>query len=512
MTTENTSSGFRRDLIASYASQGYVSVVTIFAVPLQAKAVGAEGFGLIGLMAVLQAWFFLLDFGRVAMVTRVSAQALVHASKGFALHIILPSTVRRMGSTALLGALAVLLLSEYAADYWSELKNIDPEQLAMCVRLIGAIVAVRFLSEVYRGTLTGLGHIAWLAGFNAVTGTLKNLAVLPLIAWAGQSEPAVIFFYFQLGIAALECSVLAIVAYGLLRNLRHGSICVDPAGYPATRFAWQMSAAAFLWVLVSQLDKMLLAGMLPLEQFGLFSLVTVLANGILLIAIPFGMLVPVRLTALGGPATEGALRFYRMVSRWAVVAVGAAAAVLVMHGSEVLKLWTGNPVVVAEASALLRYYALGNAVMAIAAFPYYLQFASGNLALHVRGQVLFAVALAPLMFVAVSKFGMTGAGAAWMIINMLYALVWIPLVHSRYSPRLNRHWLVEDVMPPVLGACGGAAVAALVAPPTTRSLLALWVGGAVSLALLGAFFGAHLARRWWGVEPITQDREEDAKA
>ena len=73
MTTENTSSGFRRDLIASYASQGYVSVVTIFAVPLQAKAVGAEGFGLIGLMAVLQAWFFLLDFGRVAMVTRVSA-------------------------------------------------------------------------------------------------------------------------------------------------------------------------------------------------------------------------------------------------------------------------------------------------------------------------------------------------------------------------------------------------------------------------------------------------------
>lgn len=51
----------KKNILANYLSQIYVSLVGIVMVPVYVKYMGAEAYGLIGFYAMLQAWFQLLD-------------------------------------------------------------------------------------------------------------------------------------------------------------------------------------------------------------------------------------------------------------------------------------------------------------------------------------------------------------------------------------------------------------------------------------------------------------------
>ena len=53
----------KRNILANYASQIYVTLISIVMVPLYLRYMGAEAFGLVGFFATLQMWFNLLDMG-----------------------------------------------------------------------------------------------------------------------------------------------------------------------------------------------------------------------------------------------------------------------------------------------------------------------------------------------------------------------------------------------------------------------------------------------------------------
>lgn len=481
----------RRHMVASYLSQGYVSVIGIFAVPLQVAAIGVEGFGLVGVLAMLQAWFLLLDFGRVALVTRVSAHVAVHPCGRPQLQQTLQNAEHLVMPVAVAGALLIISTAGIAASRWISVQQMNPEHIAICLCLMGAVVATRLVSELYRGVLVGMAHLTLLAGCSAVMATLRNIAVLPIVA-ISPLEPVVTFFSFQLLSCLLECSTLIFIVRRKLRDKSNLSVRAVPLVPMAhEQFAWQMSAAALIWVLVSQFDKMLLTGLLPLDQFGIFNMVLVLANGVGLIAAPFGMLAPARLTSLGGAQSPDAIAFYRTASRWTAVLVGAVAAVLALHAREALYLWTGRAVLADQASTLLMCYVLGNAVLAISALPYFLQFSSGQLQFHLFGSLLFAVSHILLMIWGTQRFGMDGAGYAWLITNLLYVAFWIPIAHGRLDERLHWCWLGKDVLPALAGAGLGALLGGLIPAPSTRLALALWMTVALSLALVGAWICAQ---------------------
>lgn len=484
---------FRGDLLVSYLSQGYVSAISIVAVPLQAAAIGVEGFGFIGLMATLQIWFFLLDFGRVAFLTRKSAKSLNSFGNIIDLRRDLRQSEKWIGAAGFLGAGTLFLISDYLSINWLKTDQISPARTSECIKIIGALIAIRLFGELHRGVLLGQGRIIWLAGFNALTMTLRNLAVIPLIWWFGAENPELIFLKFQLLISIGECMALVAVSNSQLRSVNPSATRFTPL-ISEKRFAWEMWLAAILWVLVSQLDKILLSKILTLAQFGVFSLVLVLASSVSLIAMPFSTLVPVRLTALGGVKSEEGLLFYFTASRWASISVSTISIVLAMYSYEILLLWTGSPNLAREGEGILFYYALGNAIMTISAFPYYIQFSHGKLDLHLKGSLIFTIALIPILFFSTAAWGMNGAGIAWLTINLIYALLWTPIIHRRQGRKLHYTWLIVEVLPPILGAMAGALLAGLIEPSKNRILLGIWFAGATCLTFSLSFATSYLVK------------------
>jgi O-antigen/teichoic acid export membrane protein len=50
-------SSLKRNILANYVSQFYVTIIGIVAMPLYLRYLGVEAYGLVGFFAMLQAWF-----------------------------------------------------------------------------------------------------------------------------------------------------------------------------------------------------------------------------------------------------------------------------------------------------------------------------------------------------------------------------------------------------------------------------------------------------------------------
>lgn len=65
---------FKRNILANYVSQIYVTLIGIVMVPMYVRYMGAEAYGLVGFFAMLQAWFQLLDMGLTPTMARETAR------------------------------------------------------------------------------------------------------------------------------------------------------------------------------------------------------------------------------------------------------------------------------------------------------------------------------------------------------------------------------------------------------------------------------------------------------
>lgn len=143
---------------------------------------------------------------------------------------------------------------------------------------------------------------------------------------------------------------------------------------------------------------------------------------------------------------DGLIRVYRQATQLVTVIAGAASITAAFYAEPLLWAWTGNKLLAHQAAPILVLYAIGNGILAVSAFPYYLQYAKGNLRLHLIGNAMFVVLLIPSIIWAASQYGGVGAGYVWLVMNVIYFVAWVPLVHSRFEPGLNKLWFARDVL------------------------------------------------------------------
>ncbi len=442
----------RRNILASYATQIYVTLVGILILPLYLKHMGAEAYGLVGFFTMLQAWFNLLDMGLTPTVARETARFRGGATDALSYRRLLRALQLIFFVVAFVGGGAMFIFSGLIADGWLKVQTLPLAQVQLALQLMAVGVALRWMSGLYRGCISGSEELVWLGGFNAFVATLRFVGVLPILIWVGHSPAA--FFSYQLFVAVVELAGLAVKAYGLFPAVPPGQkLGWSPASLfvpikPMLKFSLTIAFTSSVWVLVTQTDKLVLSKLLPLADYGYFTLAVLAASGVMMISGPIsGALLPrmARLQAEGDEA--GLISLYHKATQMVAVIAIPACLVLAFFAEQVLWVWTGDAYVAAQAAPVLRLYALGNGFLAMTAFPYYLQFAKGDLKLHLIGNALFMLLLIPSIVWATSRYGVTGAGYAWLGSNAVYFFAWVPLVHGRLLKGLQVQWLSQDIGP-----------------------------------------------------------------
>lgn len=489
-------------LLSSYLSQAYVSLIGIVLMPIYLRYLGAEGVGLVGLHVMTVALLPLLDFGLSSVLSRDMSRFRAGALSVDVAWARLSSLMRLFALLAAALVLVVVMFRHVLVADWLRLDMLAPEDAEYCLMTIAIAAALRWLGGVYRAVLVGLEEQARVNGLALVLATIRHVGVVPVLAWYDPS--ATTFFSYQVLTGLLELLVWRHAVGMALPSPR------DRAGFrwsTGLRDAWSMAGGlTFLtvsWVLFNQAERLILSRMLSLPEFGCFSLVVSLAGGILILMPPLTQVVQPRLTAL---FAEGRLDLvadlYRAATQGAAALFATAGGWLAMFAEPILFAWLGDAAIAREGAPILFWYGLANALAGLLSLPFMLQFASGDLRLHVLGNTVVVLVGLPLLVIASIDYGAVGAGTVLCMLRLSFLLLWVPRIHRQFLPSGGRRWLTLDVAPIVIAVLGSLTILAFLLP-TESSRLASGVsviaagGAALVIGLLVGSMTRKTLQTWW---------------
>jgi len=179
------------------------------------------------------------------------------------------------------------------------------------------------------------------------------------------------------------------------------------------------------------------------------------------------------------------------------VVILPAAIVVALFSSEILLLWTGDPITVANTHLVVSILIVGTALNGLMNLPYALQLAYGWTTLAFYINIIASIVLVPMIYFLSKHYGLVGAASAWLILNSGYVLITNQIMHQRLLPDEKWRWYLNDVGAPMLAALIVAVAWRLMvseAPTRVGILLYLLVTSATTL--LAASFATHITRRW----------------
>lgn len=442
----------KKNILANYASQLYVTGIGILILPLYIQYMGAEAYGLVGFFTMLQAWFGLLDMGLTPTIGRETARYHGGAMSVLDYRRLFRALSVIFFSIAALGGGALWVMAGPISAKWLQATEISMSVVMLSVQIMALSVALRWLSGLYRGVITGAERIIWLSGFNIVIATLRFVAVFLTMHLYGFIPT--VFFIHQFIVAVLELAGLIFMSYRLLPTTK---LLGEPIGWsiqpikPLLKFALTIAFTSSAWVLLTQSDKLILSGILSLADYGLFTLAVLVANGILIVSGPISNSIMPRMARLHSEGNnEEVIRVYRHATKLTSLIAGAITIILVFLSEPIVFAWTGDNKIAKEVAPVLQLYAIGNGCLVISAFPYYLQYAVGNLRYHLIGNLITLLMFIPAIIAAAILYGSLGAGYAWLIVNALFLLIWVAYVHRKLNKNLHTKWLLLDVIAIVL--------------------------------------------------------------
>ncbi|EWC42643.1 lipopolysaccharide biosynthesis protein [Stutzerimonas stutzeri] len=476
----------------NYLGQAYALLIGILILPFYLGHLGAEAYGLIGFFAVLQAWLQLLDAGMspalVRQVAHYRGQGDIAARPGPAGRL-LRSFELLLLPIALAASVAIYLASGWIAHTWLQARELSPGTIMQCISLMGLMVGMRLYVTLYKSGLQGVELHGWLNAANMLIATLRYFGGLFLVAYVSQ-EP-LHFFVFQTAVTLVETLAFAGKAYAQLASPRLFSGIDWRVVRPVLPFAGGMCFTSLLWIVLTQLDKVLLSKVLLLKEYGYFSLVALITTGIMTLTNPLVQTLLPRMTML---VAEGRIdemeKLYLNASRFVCSVLFPMAAVIAWHGQSLIFAWTGDPLAAEWSARMLLWYAPGSALMAVGAFQFYLQYAYGQLRLHIWYSVISTAISVPIVVYAALVHGAYGAALAWFFLRLATFMVWPPMVHRRFARDLHRTWLSEMLRITAMTALGlliGEPLFALIVSENRFEILvALATSGSICLLLVAA--------------------------
>ena len=435
------------NISVSLASQIYISIVGVIALPILLKLLGPETYGLIGFFATLQAVFAMLDLGLTPTAAREASKFRANRANECD-HLALMKSIEFLFFLIAVIGLCVLLMSVNGlAKNWLDYENLTIGEVQYSLRMIAFIIVIRWMTGFYRSILSGHEQIVFISFYYSFFQTTKFIFVIPYLLFT--STTAQSFFQFQLTVSIVEIAGLAFIAYKHLPNVKGKfSIFFDYRSLKTTwKFSLTIATTAIIWVAITQSDKLLLSKYLTLQEYGYFSLAVAAAAGILLISGSISGVIMPRLTVL--EASNNKIEFervYRMATRFVTIGCGSLTVVMAIFSKEFLYVWTNDPIITQKMGKVFTLYTMGNLCAALSAFAYYLQYAKGDLSKHLYFNLCYVVFLLPVNYFAIRLFGATGSATVWLSSNILFLLFWVGYIHSIFQPNLKIAWLKEDVL------------------------------------------------------------------
>lgn len=438
---------FKKNTFFNYVGRAYSALIGLFVLPLYLSYLTVEAFGLIGFFMIISGWLSMIEVGLSYLMTREAAK-LKSSEKGlFELKSILRTVEFFFLIFSLLIFFSALFSKNWIANSWINASEIGFDTVVFSLLIISILSGLKLTVSMYKGLINGYEDQVWLNIFNIWINTMKFVGGLLFVAYF--STNIMHYFVYQFFIAVIEILVIINRVYLVFPRSK---VWIYPS-YSSVKKNIPFISAIFyssaLWVIFTQIDKLLLSYLLTLKEFGYYTLVFVLVNGMaLVISTPLADAIKPRMVSLFEKNKINELiSIYRNSSRLISVLSFTLFGLIAVYSFEVLYLWSGNIEAAKWGAEILFWYSLGSGMLMLSYFQFYLQFAYGNLKYHVIGSTYFGTLQIIVMIIATIKFHALGAAIAWFWLQLIYFVVWPTFIHRKFIPGVHKYWIMQDVIP-----------------------------------------------------------------
>src|SRR5438552_873059 len=495
----------RRNIIANIAGRGWTALLSLAVVPVYIHFLGIEAFGLIGFFLSLMAMLSLLDLGLGTALNRQFARYSMQSGKAQEMRDLLRTLEIIYWLIGIAIGVAIAALAPVIAAYWLKPQQLSAETVAQALAMMGVAFACQWPRALYSGGLMGLQRQVAFNLLSSITGTANNVGGVLIVWLVSPSIQAYIAWFMAISLADTLLTGLLLwqsLPDASTRPAFRGHLLAD-----IWRFAAGMTGISVMSVVLTQLDKMILVKVLPLDAFGYYSLASRVAGGISYVTGPVCAAFFPRFSQLATKSdTQELTRLYHRGCQLMSVLIAPPAVVLTLFSYELLLVWTQDRSIAENSHLMLSLLVAGSALNAIASLPYSLQLAHGWTQLALAVNTAAVLLLAPLIYFMSMRYGGVGAALVWVIFNALFAFVVVYLMHRRLLKGELWRWYHLDVGRPLIAAASIGGLWNFLIPTFESGWLSLSSLVLASIAMFAAAIIAapeirSLTIRWLAEQP-----------
>lgn len=420
-------------------------------VPLYIKFMGVESYGLVGIYASLQVLSGVLDMGLSGTLSREMARLSVLPDKEQEVRNLARSMEIICWCVTLLIGILIIALAPFIANYWVRASALSIHTIEQALLIMGFALALQWPVGFYLGGLIGLQQQVLLNIINIGISTLRGAGAV-FVLW--MISPSIqTFFLWQIFVSVVHTFLLMTFFWRKLPKSGSRPVFQKQLLLGIWRFAAGIGGTTILGIILTQMDKLILSKMLPLEMFGYYALASLIAMSPLRLSGTMFFGIYPRFTQLVSLNEQESLRqLYHKGCQFMAVLILPVCIVVALYSYEIILIWTQNPVAAEKSHLLVSILIFGTALNVLMELPHALQWSFGWTKLSFFRNLLAVSLFVPLIIYMAANYGVVGAASVWLFLNIGYVLFEIPLMHHRLLCKEKWRWYWQDVLIPLAAA------------------------------------------------------------
>jgi O-antigen/teichoic acid export membrane protein len=411
-----------RNLLANYIGQFWRAVMAFAFIPIYIKLIGIESYGLIGFFAIFQSSLALFDMGMKPAVARETAKISENHDDESSHRVRnLLRSVELISIMIVLTLILVMFLSSsWIAINWLQSEFLDYEIIRKSIIIFAGISCLQFLESIYTSCLSGLQRQVRLNVLISGFATLKGVGAVFVLSFI--SPTIIAFFLWQLAVAIISLIVISYSLYSVLPRSNQATKFSLIEIQKIWKFAFGMLGITFVALMLTQLDKVLLSNILPLSDFGYYSLVGAVVAGLYFFVTPVTAAYFPKFVALIESKEQLLLKnAYHQSAELVAVLMGVTGVFLAFHAYSILLLWTQDPEIVNNTYYLLSILSISTIFNGVLWIPMQMQLAHGVTSITLKVAIVTMILTVPLFFILTPVY--QSVGAAFITLGMnIFAL------------------------------------------------------------------------------------------
>lgn len=475
----------KKNIFANVIGRFWSILSNFLFIPLYIRYLGFESYAIISYSLVIAGLMAILDVGLTATLSREFSRidnSLFEKNRIF-------RTLETIYFIIIgLCILCVFCLSTFIAEYGLNLKTVRPEIVSYLIEIISFDIGFQLLLRFYSGGLLGLEKQVKANVYQVGWGVLRNGLVVIAIIFVPTLE---VFFVWQ----AVSTLIFVIVFRLSLNKELTGKYKFDlvlriekTVFKKIWRFAGGMLLISLVAALNTQMDKMAISTLLPIESLGYYTLAVSLATGILIVVNPISIALLPRFTALYSSGnTVEASKLYNKVNLIVAILVFSIMANMAFFAKELIWIWTGNMKLAEQAFVFIPIISFSFAMLSLATIPYNIAIANGYTKLnYVLGLISLIITLPSYWFIT-KIYGALGAAVVSCIVQTFITLIYIYVVNVKFlnGKKVSDLFLKQMLFPLILAvlvAFGFSFMPSYV--EKSRVIGFVWIGSATIFTIV----------------------------